>query len=104
MTSAVDVACAVAGARAQTAAEARVARITSERMIESLVEQIEQRFAELSGEIVDPDVIADRQRYAEVGRAYRQLEPAAKLPEEWRRSTDDAAGARELIAEDGDDP
>jgi len=31
-------------------------------MIESLVEQIEQRFAELSGEIVDPDVISDRQR------------------------------------------
>jgi peptide chain release factor 1 len=48
-------------------------------------------------------VIADRQRYADVGRAYRQLEGAAKLAEEWRRATDDAAGARELIAE-GDDP
>jgi len=73
-------------------------------VIESLVEQIEQRFAELSGEIVDPEVIGDRNRYAEVGRAYRQLEPAAKLAEEWRRAADDAAGARELIAEDGDDP
>src|SRR3954463_6117230 len=73
-------------------------------MIESLVEQIEQRFAGLSAEIVDPDVIGDRQRHADVGRAYRQLEPAAKLAEEWRRATDDAAGARELIAEDGDDP
>src|SRR3954452_3284234 len=73
-------------------------------MIESLVEQIEQRFAGLSAEIVDPDVISDRQRYADVGRAYRQLEPAARLAEQWRRATDDAAGARELIAEDGDDP
>src|SRR3954470_3786526 len=73
-------------------------------MIESLVEQIEQRFAGLSAEIVDPDVIGDRQRYADVGRAYRQLEPAAKLAEEWRRATDDAAGARELIAEDGEEP
>src|SRR3954452_365764 len=73
-------------------------------MIESLVEQIEQRFAGLSAEIVDPEVIADRQRYADVGRAYRQLEAAAKLAEEWRRATDDAAGARELIAQDGDDP
>src|SRR3954454_22488777 len=72
-------------------------------MIESLVEQIEQRFADLSREIVDPDVIADRQRYADVGRAYRQLEGDAKLAEECRRTTDDAAGARELIAEDGDD-
>ena len=73
-------------------------------MIESLVQQIEQRFSALSEEIVDPEVIADRQRYAEVGRGYRQLEPAAKLAEEWRRATDDAAGARELLAENGDDP
>jgi peptide chain release factor 1 len=73
-------------------------------MIESLVDQIEQRFGALSREIVDADVIGDRQRYAEVGRAYRQLETAAKLAEQWRRATDDAAGARELIAEDGDEP
>ena len=73
-------------------------------MIESLVEQIESRFAELSRLITDPEVIGDRQRYAEVGREYRRLEPAAKLAEEWRRATDDASGARELLAEDGDDP
>jgi peptide chain release factor 1 len=73
-------------------------------MIEDLVKQIEQRFSALSEEIVDPAVIGDRQRYAEVGRAYRQLEPAARLAEQWRRAADDAAGARELIAEDGDDP
>src|SRR5438093_1783573 len=53
---------------------------------------------------MDPEVIGDRRRYAEVGRAYRQLEPAARLAEQWRRAADDAAGARELIAEDGDDP
>jgi len=73
-------------------------------VIEDLVSQIEQRFSQLSREIVDPEVIGDRRRYAEVGRAYRQLEPAARLAEQWRRAADDAAGARELIAEDGDDP
>ena len=73
-------------------------------MIESLVEQIEARFAELEREMADPEVIADRERYAEVGRAYRELEGAARLAAEWRRATDDAAGARELLAEDGDDP
>jgi peptide chain release factor 1 len=73
-------------------------------MIESLVEQIESRFGELSRQMTEPEVIGDRQRYAEVGREYRRLEPAAKLAEEWRRATDDAAGARELLAEDGDDP
>src|SRR5512146_2835234 len=72
-------------------------------MIESLVEQIEARFADLGRQMVDPDVINDRRRYAEAGREYRRLEPAARLAEDWRRAADDAAGARELLAEDGDD-
>ncbi len=73
------------------------------RMIESLVEQIEARFAEVGGQIVDPEVINDRLRYAEAGREYRRLEPAAKLAEEWRRATDDAAGAQEMLDEGDDD-
>jgi peptide chain release factor 1 len=72
-------------------------------MIEQLVESVEARFGELEREMSDPATIADRDRYAEVGRAYRELEPAARLAAEWRRATDDAAGARELLA-DGEDP
>jgi peptide chain release factor 1 len=72
-------------------------------VIEQLVEQIESRFAELQGELQDPEVIGDRQRYADVGRAYSELEKAAKLATEWRRAVDDAAGARELLDEGGDD-
>jgi peptide chain release factor 1 len=72
-------------------------------MIERLVQQIEDRFGELSGQMADPGVISDQSRYADVGRAYRQLEPAHALAVEWRRATDDAAGARELLDE-GEDP
>ncbi|MFZ1155756.1 MAG: peptide chain release factor 1 [Solirubrobacteraceae bacterium] len=72
-------------------------------MIEDLIEQIEARFAELGEQMTEPAVISDRERYAEVGRAYRQLEPAAKLAEEWRRARDDAAGAEELLSEGGED-
>jgi peptide chain release factor 1 len=72
-------------------------------MIDQLVSQIESRFRELSEEMSDPGVIGDRARYAEVGRAYRQLEPAHELAREYRQAADDAAGARELLAEDGDD-
>ena len=68
------------------------------------MEQIESRFAELSEQMADPQVIADQRRYAEVGRAYRQLEPAHELALEWRKAASDAEGARELLAEDGDDP
>src|SRR5204863_99893 len=42
-------------------------------------------------------------RAAVAGRTYRQLEPAAKLAEEWRRAVDDEAGARELL-EEAEDP
>jgi peptide chain release factor 1 len=73
-------------------------------VIESLVEQIEARFAEVQAEMADPEVISDRLRYAEAGRRFNQLGAAAKLAEEWRRAQDDAAGARELLAEDGEDP
>jgi peptide chain release factor 1 len=73
-------------------------------VIERLVEQIESRFDELSQQMSDPEVIGDQRRYAEVGRAYSALESAHALAQEWRRATDDAATARELIAENGDDP
>jgi peptide chain release factor 1 len=73
-------------------------------MIEDLIEQIETRFAELGAQMTDPEVISDRERYAEVGRGYSQLEPAAKLAALWRRAQDDASGAEELLSEDGEDP
>jgi peptide chain release factor 1 len=72
-------------------------------MIEELVKQIETRFAELGVRLTDPDVISDRERYAEVGRAYSQLEPAAKLAAQWRLAQDDAQGAAELLSEEGED-
>jgi len=72
-------------------------------MIESLVDQIEARFADVQAQMADPDVISDRARYAEAGRAFNQLAPAARLAEEWRRAVSDAEGAQELIDEGADD-
>ena len=73
-------------------------------MIDELVDQIEGRFAELERQMSDPEVIADRERYADVGREYRDLQPAHELAREWLTLKDDLEGARELLAEDGDDP
>src|SRR5690606_32188305 len=72
-------------------------------VISDLVKQIEVRFADLEQQMGDPEVIGDRNRYAEVGREYRQLEPAHKLATEYLTLRDDLEGARELLAEDGDD-
>jgi len=73
-------------------------------VIDSLVEQIEARFAELEAQMSDPGVIGDRARYADVGREYRELQPAHVLAGEYRVLKDDLEGARELLDEDGDDP
>src|SRR6201990_2636600 len=50
----------------------------------------------------DPEVISDRRRFADAGRAFNQLAPAAKLAEEWRRAVSDSEGAEELLAEGED--
>ena len=48
-------------------------------------------------------MIGDRERYAEVGREYRELQPAQALAARYRTLKDDLEGARELLAEDGED-
>ncbi len=73
-------------------------------MIEELITQIQGRFADLERQMSDPEVIADRERYAEIGREYRELEPAHRLALQYAQLQDDFEGARELLAEDGDDP
>jgi peptide chain release factor 1 len=72
-------------------------------MIDELVSRVQTRFGELEGELSDPEVIGDRERFEAASRAYRELEPAARLAVEYRHAADDAAGARELLDE-GDDP
>ncbi len=72
-------------------------------MIDDLTTQIETRFGELQEQLSDPSVIGDRERFRAASKAYSELEPAAKLAADYRRAADDLEGARELLAEDGDD-
>jgi len=72
-------------------------------MFDELARQVVARFGALEAELADPTVIGDRERFTAASRAYRDLELAAKLAAEYLRVADDATGARELLAEDGDD-
>jgi peptide chain release factor 1 len=72
-------------------------------VIEQLVEQIQARFSELEAQMSDPEVIGDRERYAGVGREYRELQPARELALEFATLKDDLEGARELLAEGEDE-
>ena len=71
-------------------------------MLEQLVTQIEERFADLERQLSDPEVIGDRERHADLGRQYSALKPAYDLAKDWRRAHSDAEGAREMLAEDED--
>jgi len=66
-------------------------------VIERLIEQIEERYRELTEQLADPDTIGDRDRYAVLARSHRELEDAHRLAEEYRRAESDAAGAEELL-------
>jgi peptide chain release factor 1 len=71
---------------------------------ERLVEQIEQRYRELGEQLAEPETIADRARYAELTRAYRELSEPHELALRYRRAQSDAAllddSDGELDAED----
>ena len=70
---------------------------TESTVIERLIEQIEQRYDELTGQLADPAVMADRSRHTELARSHRELSAAHALAEEYRRAESNAAGAEELL-------
>jgi peptide chain release factor 1 len=71
-------------------------------LLDQLVAQIESRFADLERQMSDPEVIGDRERYAQVGREYRTLQPANELAKEYRHTLSDVEGAREMLQEGED--
>ena len=71
-------------------------------MVDQLVEQIRRRVVELESQMSDPDVIGDRERYAEVMREHSRLGPANALATEYRTLKDDLEGAREILLDDED--
>ena len=62
-----------------------------------LVKQIEETRAELEAALADPDLSADRVRFADVNRRWRGLEEAFALATRYRAAADTATEAQELI-------
>ncbi|MDE6427673.1 MAG: PCRF domain-containing protein, partial [Muribaculaceae bacterium] len=70
-----------------------------------LIEQIEgvdDRFAEVSTLITDPAVIADRKRYVELTREYKQLEKLSAVVGRYKGALNGRQEARELIETETD--
>jgi peptide chain release factor 1 len=71
--------------------------------VRALVEQIMRTREELAESLADPDLPADRARYAAVNKRWADLAQAFELADRWRDATERASEAEALLAE-GDDP
>ena len=67
-------------------------------MIDRL-EQMEQRYDELSTQLGLPEVITDHEKYQKAGRALREIEPAVEKFRELKQVREGLAGARAMLAE-----
>ena len=64
----------------------------------------EEEYRTTEARLADPEVVADRARYVELSRRYRELGPIVATTASWRAAVDDLEAARELLTSaDGDD-
>ena len=75
---------------------------TMSSRIGPLVDQIVRTRDDLAGALSDPELTADRARYAELAKRYSDLAEAFELVDRWRDAAGRAAEAEELLSEDED--
>ena len=67
-------------------------------MTDKLIQEIERSYAEVTGQLSDPEVLADRSRYAAAARRHAELEPVHALAEQYREAERAVAEAEEMLA------
>jgi peptide chain release factor 1 len=70
-------------------------------MIDNLIADIERTYAEITEQLSDPEVLADRARYTAAARKHAELDEAHALALQYREAERAAADADEML--DGDD-
>ena len=75
----------------------------SDPLFDRLVDQIEQTRGELEAALAEPDLAADRLRYADINRRWRALEQAFGLAASYRTAQETIADAEEMIAAGDED-
>ncbi len=66
------------------------------------LEDVERRFAELEGLLIDPDVLSDQKSYGRLAKEHSDLDPIVRSYREWKNVRDEIEGHRELV-ESGDE-
>ena len=69
--------------------------------IQARLEQLTERYEEVSALLSDSSVISDQNRFRDLSREYSEIEPVVQCYRAWRQSQEDMESAREL-ARDSD--
>jgi len=68
----------------------------------SKLEAIHYRFKEVGQLIVDPDIIADMERYVKLNKEYKDLEELDKVYQEYKNTLDNIRFSKEMLSEETD--
>ncbi len=63
----------------------------------SKLDQIEVRFEQMTGEMADPEVISDAERYRKVAKANSEITEVVTKYREWKKATSDLNEARSVL-------
>ncbi len=73
-------------------------------MIDRLVQEIEEKYAEITNELADPEVLRDQSRYAELSKAHADLQDSHRLAAAYVAARASLAEAESMLDEGGLDP
>jgi peptide chain release factor 1 len=73
-------------------------------MIDRLAQEIEDKYAALTDELADPDVLRDQSRYAEISKAHSDLAESHRLATDYLRTRASLEEAESMLEEGGLDP
>jgi peptide chain release factor 1 len=73
-------------------------------MIDRLAQEIEDKYADLTRQLADPEVLRDQSRYAEISKAHADLEDSHRLAAEYLQNRASFEEAESMLDEGGLDP
>ncbi|MBR6661482.1 MAG: peptide chain release factor 1 [Bacteroidales bacterium] len=64
---------------------------------------INEKFETLSGQLSDPEVIADMKKYVQLNKEYKELEPIVEAGNKYRKMIENLEGAKEILSKEKDE-
>lgn len=64
---------------------------------------INEKFETLSGQLSDPEVIAEMKKYVQLNKEYKELEPIVEAGNKYRKMIENLEGAKEILSKEKDE-